>query len=193
MPDLAIRSGLNAAPPARGRNALLAPVLDGLIVKLKAARQLRHAADGPDCAFNSGHFKRNSAPEVFCTQYPSAIGRRTAGVYGLDMADTPAQRLKAARLAVGLSQLAAAAKLGIKYQTIQNWEKGIGFPKRTRLEQVAALYQVTPLHLLYGKSESNVRQLDPDTMLFAAAYQELDKAARARLLAAVLRVRKKSA
>lgn len=61
-----------------------------------------------------------------------------------------AKRLRERRLALGLSQQAVGDAAGVKYQTVQNWEKGTGFPKRDKIDRVAACLQTSRDYLEFG-------------------------------------------
>ncbi|WP_368640450.1 XRE family transcriptional regulator [Castellaniella ginsengisoli] len=61
------------------------------------------------------------------------------------------ERIKAARLAKGLSMEALAPLVGVKaYQTVQQWENGSTAPSRKRLERVANVLGTTVEYLLQG-------------------------------------------
>lgn len=69
------------------------------------------------------------------------------------------KRIKARRLALGLTQEDLASRLNVTYQTVQQWETDPDpddpkvlstAPRRTRLLAVADALQTTPGWLLYG-------------------------------------------
>jgi phage repressor protein C with HTH and peptisase S24 domain len=66
------------------------------------------------------------------------------------------QRIYKARTDLGLSMEDLADKLGVAWQTVQQWEKEDGTaPKRKRLEAVAAALGKTVEYLLNGDEESD--------------------------------------
>lgn len=67
------------------------------------------------------------------------------------------ERLKSLRLERGYSQKELGEKLGIAYQTIQKYEKGIAKPLNKNLEKLAEVFQV-PVSYLIG--ETNIRSSD---------------------------------
>lgn len=52
-------------------------------------------------------------------------------------------RIRAARLATGKSQLQVAAALGINQQAVSKWERGTCSPSARRLADLAALLDTT--------------------------------------------------
>lgn len=58
------------------------------------------------------------------------------------------QRLRAARIAAGLSQSQVARELGIRTPTVSDWERGLSAPRPVMIPRLARLYQVTPFKLL---------------------------------------------
>lgn len=67
---------------------------------------------------------------------------------------TTGQRIKAARKKAEMTQAELAAKLGIPYQSIGQWERDIRNPKRETLERIADALGVYYLDL-YGDEESS--------------------------------------
>lgn len=59
-------------------------------------------------------------------------------------------RLKELRLAKKLSLQDVGAAIEVSWQTVQQWENGKTAPKRKRLDDVAAFFDVTPAYLLNG-------------------------------------------
>lgn len=51
--------------------------------------------------------------------------------------------LAAARINKGLKQGTAAEKIGVKPQTLRNWEKGNSYPKQIYIERMCKLYGVS--------------------------------------------------
>jgi transcriptional regulator with XRE-family HTH domain len=60
-----------------------------------------------------------------------------------------ANRIRAARLAAGLSQQQLAAILGTHQSAVSGWERGL-MPRATRLAQIAEILGTTVEHLLGG-------------------------------------------
>lgn len=102
------------------------------------------------------------------------------------------KRIKQRRETLGLTMEEVATALGVKWQTIQQWEKADGTaPKRTRLEQVAIALLTTPEYLLYGTDAAGepwpfaewidierVKALSRDDLIFVAG--KLDAALQER-------------
>ena len=63
-----------------------------------------------------------------------------------------AERLRAARAAADLTQIAVSAALGYTPATIANWEHGRTEPSATDLARLAALYRVSLDWLLTGRA-----------------------------------------
>lgn len=59
-------------------------------------------------------------------------------------------RIKARREALGLTMEELAARVGVSWQTVQQWERNTA-PKRTRMPQVAVVLGTTPDYLLFGR------------------------------------------
>lgn len=78
-----------------------------------------------------------------------------------------AQRLKAARVAKGLTQQEVATKFDVKKATVSAWETGAGAPDALRLRSLARLYDVSADALLWDDS------LTPEAMRFAAQFDAL--------------------
>lgn len=60
------------------------------------------------------------------------------------------KRIKALRLSMKLSQTALGNLVGVKYQSVQQWENGKTAPERKLLEDVAKALNTTPEYLLFG-------------------------------------------
>ena len=54
----------------------------------------------------------------------------------------PKITLSAARKNVGLTQIAAAKRLGIATSTLRSWEQGITYPGQPEIEKLCALYNL---------------------------------------------------
>jgi len=53
-------------------------------------------------------------------------------------------RIKALRVGLGYTQKALAARIGVQYQSVQRWEKGVATPKGTHLIRLAQTFNVNP-------------------------------------------------
>lgn len=67
------------------------------------------------------------------------------------------RRIKTRREALELSMEALAHRVGVVWQTVQQWEKEPGgtAPNRNRLERVAVALSTTPEYLLFGDETQN--------------------------------------
>jgi len=74
------------------------------------------------------------------------------------------QRIRAARLAIGLSQEGLADKIGLTFQQVQKYEKGMNRITAGRLDQVAQILGC-PLLWLFGKDEDTGVVPTPNQML----------------------------
>ncbi len=88
------------------------------------------------------------------------------------------ERIRTRREQLGLSQEALAKELGVKYQTVQHWERepadGVksAAPKRTRLAEVARVLKVSPEYLMTGRDgEGNL--VDPSKVQLLEFYDGL--------------------
>ncbi|RQZ58130.1 XRE family transcriptional regulator [Burkholderia cepacia] len=63
------------------------------------------------------------------------------------------QRIKERREALGLSMEALGERVGVVWQTVQQWERENGgtAPKRERLQKVADALETTPEYLSFGE------------------------------------------
>ncbi|MEK6419992.1 MAG: helix-turn-helix transcriptional regulator [Burkholderia gladioli] len=63
------------------------------------------------------------------------------------------KRIKERREALKLSMEALAERVGVVYQTVQQWEKEVGgtAPKRERLQRVAEALETTAEYLSFGE------------------------------------------
>lgn len=59
--------------------------------------------------------------------------------------------IRMSRIATGMTQGEFAKKLGVSQVTVCRWEMGYGFPKVSRLKEVADLLGVSVLDLLGDK------------------------------------------
>ncbi len=74
------------------------------------------------------------------------------------------QRIRAARLAIGLSQEGLADKIGLTFQQVQKYEKGVNRIAAGRLYQVAQVLGC-PLLWLYGMDQDTGVVPTPNQML----------------------------
>lgn len=87
---------------------------------------------------------------------------------------TMADRIRDAREAKGLSQSELARKLGVKPQTVQQWEaktKATG-PRRYRLLALAKELDVSPVWIEFGTAKP-VGKFSHDALRFADVYDKL--------------------
>jgi len=71
-----------------------------------------------------------------------------------DSNDTIGGRIIRARDAVGLSTSQLARRLGVKTQTLHNWETDRTEPRANRLTMLAGVLNVSPTWILVGRGES---------------------------------------
>ena len=76
---------------------------------------------------------------------------------GKDGTQTVGQRIKAARKTAGLTQQKLGEKLGVKFQTVAQWERGLRNPKLTTLQNVADACGCSVTYLAFGIKESGER------------------------------------
>ena len=104
----------------------------------------------------------------------------------MSFTSTTGSRIQTARDKTGFNQSEVARRIGVKTQTLQNWENDRSEPRAEKLLRLAGVLQVPMIWLLTG---DHPRGLDadvpaPDT---AAIAQKLDRAvALQRDLAALL-------
>jgi transcriptional regulator with XRE-family HTH domain len=92
------------------------------------------------------------------------------------------RRIRAQRLARGMSQAALAGHLGLSFQQLQKYEKGLNRVSAGRLQEVAKVFGI-PVTALFGSdSASSGKQ--------TAALAFLDKAGALRLLRAYAAIEK---
>lgn len=70
-----------------------------------------------------------------------------------DAAATFGDRLALAREARGLSQAELARRLGVKVQTIRNWEEDRAEPRANRLQMLAGLLNAPMVWLMSGRGQ----------------------------------------
>ncbi len=71
-----------------------------------------------------------------------------------DETSTFGDRLAHAREALGLDQAQLAHRLGIKAQTLRNWEEDRSEPRANKLQFLAGLLNVSMIWLLTGRGEA---------------------------------------
>jgi SOS-response transcriptional repressor LexA len=76
-------------------------------------------------------------------------------------------RIQKSRLALGLTQLEVAERLGVSHQAVQKWESGISSPKGARLKDVATELDVSLEYLLYG-TITHISKVQPEANTEAA-------------------------
>ncbi len=79
--------------------------------------------------------------------------RATDGDYS-DETSTFGDRLVLAREAVGLTQAQLAGRIGIKVQTLRNWEEDRSEPRANKLQMIAGMLNVSMGWLMSGLGEA---------------------------------------
>jgi transcriptional regulator with XRE-family HTH domain len=109
------------------------------------------------------------------------------------------RRLRMQRRRLGMSQRALGAALGLKFQQIQNYEKGTNRIASSRLHQVAAVLRVTPEFFFKGAPKVHSDRLrrnvapspmplihflaTPDGIALARAFVRIDMNVRRQIVA----------
>ncbi len=88
-----------------------------------------------------------------------------------DMDKRIGANMRRARLACGMSQEKAAESLGISYQQVQKYEKGINHLSAARLLQVAKLFQ-RDIVWFYGDAAGIAVTSEPDAIAVLAATKD---------------------
>lgn len=78
-----------------------------------------------------------------------------------DSAATFGDRLAAARDAQNLSQAQLARKLGLRLQTIRNWEEDRSEPRANKLQMLAGFLNVSMVWLMTGQGSGGIAQAEP--------------------------------
>lgn len=81
-----------------------------------------------------------------------------------DETSTFGDRLTLAREALGLDQPTFARRIGIKVQTLRNWEEDRSEPRANRLQMLAGMLNVPIVWLMSGQGDLPVA-LEPETAL----------------------------
>lgn len=79
--------------------------------------------------------------------------RQIAGDFS-DETSTFGDRLVHAREAMGLAQASLAHRMGIKLQTLANWEEDRSEPRANRLQMLAGILNVSMIWLMAGQGEA---------------------------------------
>jgi transcriptional regulator with XRE-family HTH domain len=74
--------------------------------------------------------------------------------------DLIGQRIKEAREALGISQEQLAARLGIAFQSVQQWEAGKTTPRATRMRKLATVLGKTPTWLQFGVGSTSSKNIN---------------------------------
>jgi transcriptional regulator with XRE-family HTH domain len=90
--------------------------------------------------------------------------------------ETIHQNLRRLREAQGLSLEAVAKELDIEWQSVQQWEgagnKAPTFPRRKRLKQLAALYNVSEAELISADTKPPNGEVDRDDPLYEKLFRQ---------------------
>ena len=84
---------------------------------------------------------------------------RSAGKSAVDMG----KRIRLRRVEMGMSQDGLGEALGVSFQQVQKYEKGVNRVSASRLEQIAGALDV-PVSFFFGGS---VKEREVETLLFA--------------------------
>lgn len=91
-------------------------------------------------------------------------------------------RIKDARERAGLTQTQLAEKVGVRYQSVQQWEAGATSPARAKMVKIAAALGVTVAFIEYGMDavaeESAVYAITDEAREIAQAWNALPEAKR---------------
>lgn len=77
-----------------------------------------------------------------------------------DAAATFGDRLAYARDSVGMTQAQLARRVGVKLQTLKNWEEDRSEPRANRVQMLAGMLNVSIVWLMSGRGEAP--QFEPD-------------------------------
>lgn len=78
-----------------------------------------------------------------------------------DEVSTFGDRLVAARESMGMTQAQLAHRLGVKLQTLRNWEEDRSEPRANKLQMVAGMLNTSMVWLMSGQGEAPVPSRDP--------------------------------
>jgi transcriptional regulator with XRE-family HTH domain len=88
---------------------------------------------------------------------PSEHDERVALDY-TDETSTFGDRLVAARESMGMTQAQLAHRLGVKLQTLRNWEEDRSEPRANKLQMVAGMLNTSMVWLMSGQGAAPVRK-----------------------------------
>jgi transcriptional regulator with XRE-family HTH domain len=74
------------------------------------------------------------------------------------------RKIRALRIATGVSQTTIAAGLGLTFQQVQKYEKGANRVSAARLQKIAAMLD-TPITFFYGEPGTRTKKHDQDNGL----------------------------
>jgi transcriptional regulator with XRE-family HTH domain len=81
--------------------------------------------------------------------------QRSTGKYDLELG----KRVRLRRVELGISQSDLAAKLGVSFQQVQKYEKGVNRVGASRLQQIATALDV-PVTFFYGSQTREAKEVD---------------------------------
>lgn len=90
-----------------------------------------------------------------------------------DAAATFGDRLALAREAQGMTQEELARRLGIRLQTLRNWEDDRSEPRANRLQMLAGVLGVSMIWILTGEGEGGPAVRAPDTKSISSELSAL--------------------
>ena len=89
------------------------------------------------------------------------------------------KKIRELRNSNGFSQTQMASKLGISYQQVQKYEKGVNCPNVTRIFQIADVFKVAPIELIlpegYKEKKKKASQLEKDEISVLQLYRKLPR------------------
>ena len=89
------------------------------------------------------------------------------------------KKIRELRNANGFSQSKLASMLGISYQQVHKYEKGVNCPNVTRLFQIADVFEVNPIKLIlpegYKEKKKKATQLERDEISVLQLYRKLSR------------------
>ena len=74
---------------------------------------------------------------------------------------TMALRISDARMGCDMTLATAAKRLGVKIETLRDWESGRKSPRANKLQMLAGLYNVSLIWLIEGRSDLDPLQTSP--------------------------------
>lgn len=113
--------------------------------------------------------------------------------YFSDEAATFGDRVAAAREALGLTQAQLANRLGVRANTLQNWEGDRSEPRANKLQMLAGVLNVSIVWLLTGQGEgvtAPVEASDEDELSMLSELREI-RLAQIRLTERLARLEKR--